>query len=80
MHGVLHKALDQALRWGMVGRNVTDLVQPPRRSTVEVRALSLAEAVQLLQAARGDRLEALYVVAITYGVRLGEIQPCAGAK
>ena len=74
LHGVLHKALDQALRWGVVGRNVTDLVEAPRRPTAEARALSAAEAGQLLRAARGDRLEALYVFAITCGVRLGEIQ------
>lgn len=29
MHAVLHKALDQAMKWGMVVRNVTDLVDPP---------------------------------------------------
>ena len=74
MHGVLHKALDRALRWGLVSRNVTDLVDAPRRSTVEVQALTVDEAGRLLRAASGDRLEALYVVAVTCGLRLGELQ------
>ncbi len=35
--------------------------------------LSPAEARTLLDAARGDRLEALYVLAVTTGMRQGEI-------
>jgi len=29
MHAVLHKALEQAMKWGLVVRDVTDLVDPP---------------------------------------------------
>ena len=74
IHGVLHKALGQAVRWGVTARNVTDLVDAPSRSEPSVGALSSEEATRLLEAARGDRLEALYVLATTCGLRLGEIQ------
>jgi len=74
LHGVIHKALDQAMRWELVPRNVADLVTPPRRSTPEMRSLSPEEANRLLEAAGGERLEALYVLAVTCGLRLGEIQ------
>jgi integrase len=74
VHGVLHKALDQAMRWGLVVRNVTDLVTAPRRSTPEMRTLSVEEASRLLEAASGERLEALYILAVTCGLRLGELQ------
>lgn len=74
LHGVLHKALDQAMRWGLVPRNVADLVSAPRRSTPEMRTLSPEEAGTLLEAASGERLEALYVLALTSGLRLGELQ------
>jgi len=74
MHGVLHKALDQAMRWELIPRNVADLVTAPRRSTPEMRTLSPEEANALLEAASGHRLEALYVLAITCGLRLGELQ------
>ena len=67
MHGVLHKAIDQAVRWNLVTRNVADLVDPPRRSSKEVSALSPSEALRLLAAARGERLEGLYALAITGG-------------
>lgn len=30
MHAVLHSALRQAVRWDLAGRNVTELVNPPR--------------------------------------------------
>lgn len=74
IHGVLHKALDDAVRWDVVVRNVTDMVDAPRRSTVEVRALNPSEARLLLEAAKGDPLEAFYITALTTGLRLGELQ------
>jgi len=74
LHGVVHKALDQAARWGLIPRNVADLVTPPRRSTPEMHTLTPEEANRLLEAASGDRLEALYVLAVTCGLRLGELQ------
>jgi len=30
LHRILHNALGQAARWDLVGRNVADLVKPPR--------------------------------------------------
>jgi integrase len=46
---------------------------PPRPAPEEMRTLSAAEARRLLEAARGDRLEALYVLAVTTGMRQGEL-------
>lgn len=74
IHGVLHKALNQAVRWNLVVRNVADLVDSPRRTTPEMRTLTPEEAIRFVTAAAGERLEAAYVLAITCGLRLGEIQ------
>ena len=74
IHGVLHKAIRQAVQWGLVARNVTEMVKPPRRSTPEMRVLSPVQARQLLEAVVGDRHEALYILAVTCGLRLGELQ------
>lgn len=49
-HGVLHAALQDALRWGLVSRNVAGLVTAPRRSTGEQRYLSADDARDLLVA------------------------------
>jgi integrase len=73
IHAILHKALGQAMRWDLVGRNVADLVDPPRMRRIPMRALSPEEARRFLEAARGDPLEALYVLAITTGMRRGEL-------
>jgi integrase len=62
MHATLHKALRQAVRWGRVPRNVTDAVTPPKLVRKEMQPLSPAQALAFLEAASGDRLEALYVL------------------
>jgi integrase len=72
-HTILHKALARAVAWQMVPRNVTDAVEPPRPAPREMRPLSPAEARKFLDAAQGDRLEALYVLAVTTGMRQGEL-------
>lgn len=73
MHAVIHKMLRQAMRWNLVARNVADLVSPPRVPRTEMHVLSPEEARRFLDAARSDRLEALYVLALTTGMRQGEI-------
>ncbi len=73
-HGVLHVALRDAEREGLVSRNVASLVTAPRRTTGEQRYLGPAEARQLLDAAKGHALEAFFVLALTSGLRLGELQ------
>jgi integrase len=73
-HTVLHKALDQAVNWHLIPRNVCDGVKAPRAvPKEEMRTLSPEETRHFLEAARGDRLEALYVLAVTTGMRQGEL-------
>jgi integrase len=73
IHTTLHRALRQAVRWGLVPRNAAAEADPPRVVTPEMRPLSPVQARTLLQAARGNRLEALYVLAVTTGMRQGEL-------
>jgi integrase len=73
MHAILHRALKQALRWGLVSRNVTEAVDPPKPQYKEVNALSPTEVKTLLSMAQGERLEALYIVAVHTGLRRGEL-------
>lgn len=80
IHALLHKALGTAVRWGLVNRNVADLVDAPRVAHFEITTLSAEQARTLLDQARGDRLEALYVLAITTGLREGELMSPAGAS
>jgi len=73
LHAVLHLALGQAAKWGLVARNVADLVTPPRARRQEMATLSPEQTRIFLAAAQGDRLEALYVLALTTGMRQGEL-------
>jgi integrase len=73
LHALLHKALKQALRWELVPRNVATAVDPPRLHREEIQPLSPTQARAFLAAAREDRLEALYVLAIHCGLRQGEL-------
>ncbi len=54
-------------------RNVSELVTPPRKARFDFRVLSADQARAFLQAVKGDRLEALYVLVIATGMREGEL-------
>ena len=73
IHARIHTALEQALRRGLVFRNVSSLVTPPKRAFREMSFLTPVEARKVLSTARGDRLEALYILALTSGLRRGEL-------
>lgn len=73
IHTTLHKALKQAVRWSLVPKNMTEAVTPPKPQKKEIRVLTSEETKRLLRAARGDKFEALYVLAVTTGMRQGEL-------
>jgi integrase len=54
-------------------RNVAAAVKPPKRTKKEMHPLTPNQARQFLDAARDDRHYALYLVAITAGLREGEL-------
>jgi integrase len=73
IHVTLHKALKQAVQDGLIPRNATEAVKAPQVRREEMRPLSGDQVKVLLEVARGDRLEALYVLAIHTGLRQGEL-------
>ena len=73
VHAVLRNALESAVREELLVRNVARMVQM-RSPRYEVgRGLSVAQARALLEAARAERLSALYVLAVYLGLRRGEL-------
>jgi integrase len=72
-HAVLHRALKQAKRWGMVNINAAENVDRPQLKREEIRPLDRDQTRRLLEAAAGDRLRAFYVVAVSTGLRPGEL-------
>lgn len=72
-HSVLHSALENAVKWNLLARNVCDLVTPPVPKRHEIQPLTPEQAQHLLQAAHEHKLEALLTVAVTTGMRRGEL-------
>jgi integrase len=73
LHVVLHKALNAAVSDGLIPRNPTASLKLPRIIKEEIDPLDQEEARRLLKAADGDRLQALYVLALNTGMRQGEL-------
>ncbi len=68
----LGTALNQAMRWQIIPRNVVSLIDAPRGEKHERRFLAPEEAKRFLAAAREHRLEALFLVLLTTGLRRSE--------
>jgi integrase len=73
IHRTLSKALRQATDDGLIPRNAAASVKPPRPRSEEMQPLSRDQVRTLLDTVRDDRLEALYVLAVTAGLRQGEL-------
>jgi integrase len=73
INAALSGALEDALKQGFVARNVAKLVDLPSIVRYEGQVLTVEQARKLLEVARGSRLDALLLVAITTGMRRGEL-------
>ncbi|MGW1012723.1 tyrosine-type recombinase/integrase [Streptomyces termitum] len=73
VHSVLKSALEHAVREDELPRNVARNVKTTTHQPRRFRPLTAAEARQLLDAARTDRLNALYELALRTGLRKGEL-------
>jgi integrase len=73
VHVTIRKALKDAVRWRLIPYNVADAVKSPRPTKPEITPLHAEQVKMLLAAGRGDKLEALYILAVTTGMRVGEI-------
>ena len=73
VHVTLHKALKDAVADGLIPRNVTEGIKAPRPKKKEINPLSPDQVRVFLEAVRGDRFEALYVLAVHAGLREGEL-------
>lgn len=72
-HRVLHKALGQAVKWGLVPRNVADAAEPPKAERHQMQTLTVERIHALLEAAMATRRYALYLMAVSTGLRQGEL-------
>ncbi len=73
IRGVLSTALGRAVKWNLVARNVAALTDAPRAVPADIRVFDSDEARRFIDAVVGERLEALYLLTITLGLRRGEV-------
>ncbi len=72
-HRVLHRAFTMAVRWGLLARNPCDGLTPPRPERTQMRVLTREQVATLLEATSRHPQHALYVLAVTTGMRQGEL-------
>jgi len=70
---ILRRALADAVKWELAHKNAAALASPPRAIRHEVSPFTPDEARAFLAAIPGNRLEALYVMAMGTGMRQGEL-------
>jgi integrase len=73
MHTMFKQSLNDALILGLIPRNVCAAVKPPKAERKKMHPMDFEQARRFLQVIQDDRLEAMYVLAITTGMRLGEL-------
>jgi integrase len=72
IHAVLHRALEQAVRFNLIPSNPASKVDPPKVRQEEITPLDAEQARRFLGATKGDRFECLYILSLTCGLRMGE--------
>jgi integrase len=72
-HAILHRALGDAVKWGLLARNVCNAVSKPKGKQREMSVWDTDQVARFLQAAQGHRWEALFYLAVTTGLRQSEL-------
>jgi len=73
IHAVLHCALKQAVREGLLGRNPVDAIERPKVEQIEFNIFNEEQSRQFLKEASGSTFEAVFYLALTTGMRQGEM-------
>lgn len=73
IHGTLHKALDDAVRWDRIAGNPAARADPPKGASPEMRIWTAEQLRAFLGYVRADRLVAAWHLLATTGMRRGEL-------
>ncbi len=73
LHRVLHSALAYCVHMQLLATNPAEHVHPPRRPERTMNVWSTAQCRQFLESVASDRFHALFVLALTTGMRQGEL-------
>lgn len=73
LHVIIKSALGHAVKWQLINRNVADLADPPAIRKKDIVTLNAEEVAHFLELAKESRYYITYLLAITTGLRRGEI-------
>lgn len=73
IHAVLSSALENAISWDLISRNVAKFAKYPTVEHYEAQTLTMEQALKLLEVARGSQIEAMLLFALTTAIRRGKI-------
>ena len=72
-HTALHKALQTAVEWGLLSRNIADAISAPRAERLEMQTWGEEEVTHFLEAARPTPYYAIFYTALFTGMRRSEL-------
>ena len=73
LHAVIKSGLKDATKWRLMDANPADSVTPPRAVRPQIRTWTAEQAAGFLQSTKGHPLHALWRLALTTGMRRGEL-------
>ena len=73
VHGVLHRALEQAQKMGFIRNNPTEAVTLPRIEKKQIKPMEDEELTAFLNAIKGNPYELVFYVTVFTGLREGEV-------
>jgi len=73
VHGLLHRAFRDAIRWRRLAVNPCDAADQPRKASPEMKAWTTAELGRFITVTAGDRDGAVWRLLATTGMRRGEL-------
>ena len=72
-HRIISQALNQAMKMGLVVRNVAKAVDPPKPRRVRIATMAAEDIPRFVEAAGETPYSVLYLTALGTGMRLGEV-------
>ena len=72
-YATCRRAFNIAVKWGLLTRNPCDAITAPRHQRKDIHPLTVEQAVATLKASEATSYHALFVLAMTTGLRQGEL-------
>ncbi|MCM3130076.1 site-specific integrase [Paenibacillus sp. MER 78] len=73
VHKVIHDALETAVKWELLTKNVARVVKPPKIPKAQTNVWTEEELIRFLEFTKDSRYHIIFLLAATTGMRRGEV-------